>query len=503
MTTGQATTPHLSRSRFMAGCQCLKRLYWQVHARHLAAEPDEATRHVFDMGHLVGATARLAFPGGVPVEEDHPHHERAVRRTRELMDDPAVPAIFEAAFTYQGVRIRVDILERRPRGRWRLIDVEQATGIKEQHLLGVAVQRHVLEGLGLELEAACLMHPDRGYVYDGETLDLDALFHIGDVSEPTAEMAGEVRRQLRVQRSVVRSPLAPSIAAGPHCSEPHVCEFWDQCNQQAPEGHVSELPRMSRKKLEELEARGIELIRQLPDDYPLSELQERVRRAVVAGGPYVNGGLHIVLAQLRGPLCFMDFETIGWPIPRYAGTHPYEHVPFQWSVHVRSRAGARPKHFEFLHDGEGDPREPFVRSLLEVLERHEGPIVVYHVPFEARILREMADVFPAERPRIQAVIDRLWDLLPPIRENIYHPRFGGSFSLKAVLPALVPAMSYDDMAVANGSQAGVAYAALIDGDLSATDRARLRNDLLAYCRQDTLAMVELLAALRQLAGRER
>jgi hypothetical protein len=60
----------LSKSRFVAGVQCLKRLYWQVHAPELAAEPDASAYAIMEQGREVGILARQLFPGGVEVLSD-------------------------------------------------------------------------------------------------------------------------------------------------------------------------------------------------------------------------------------------------------------------------------------------------------------------------------------------------------------------------------------------------------------------------------------------------
>jgi len=74
--------------------------------------------------------------------------------------------------------------------------------------------------------------------------------------------------------------------------------------------------------------------------------------------------------------------------------------------------------------------------------------------------------------------------------------FGGSFSLKAVLPALVPEMTYEGREVPNGQAAGLAWQTMIGGTMSEAERQAKRRALLDYCGQDTLALVRLLEALQ-------
>jgi hypothetical protein len=177
---------------------------------------------------------------------------------------------------------------------------------------------------------------------------------------------------------------------------------------------------------------------------------------------------------------------------------PYDHLPFQWSLHVQQQPGGTSEHFEFLADDTSDPRKAFVSSLCQALGE-SGSIVVYNQQFESQRLWELAGWLPEYAERIRAIQRRLWDLLPVMRSHVYHPAFGGSFSLKAVLPALLPEMSYEGMEVANGQAAGLAWEAMIGGSCSEVERQTKRKALLAYCGQDTLALVKLLERLQCVA----
>jgi len=239
---------------------------------------------------------------------------------------------------------------------------------------------------------------------------------------------------------------------------------------------------------------GVERLTDIPDDFRLSVIQQRMVTCAHTGRPYFDAGVRDRLAELRYPLSFMDFETFNAALPRYPGMRPYDQIPFQWSVHVQPAPGADPQHYEFLVEEASDPREPFLESLLKVLEEQggDGHIVVYNQSFERARLKDLAEWLPRYARRIDPVQDRIWDLLPVVRENVYHPEFCGSFSIKNVFPAIVAGMSYDGMEVSEGGEAGLAYDRKVRGDVSTTERKRLRHALLGYCKQDTLAMVRLI-----------
>lgn len=488
--------PSLSKSKFVAGCQCLRRLYWEVYPPKGFQIDNAANEAIFAQGHQVGEMARLAFPGGILVEEGPLEHARAVERTKELMADPKVPSIFEAAFTVDRIKVRVDVLERQPRGRWRLIEVKQSTSVKDYQLLDVAIQKQVLLAAGVKVGAVCLMHLDSSYVYDGGNYDLERLFAIEDVSALLKGISETIPDRLAEQWAALGRETPPEVEPGDQCEDPYTCEFYDLCNEPLPVDHIRLLPRLSAARLERLEVLGIESIGAIPEDFDLTAAQARARTSHIGQGTVVDSGIREVIASLRYPLFFMDFETIALAIPVHQGTRPYQQVPFQWSVDVLSSPVAELKHLEFLAEDASDPREPFLAKLLEVLETGDGHIVVYNQSFEETRLKELAARFPKYRKRVELVRERLWDLLPAVRDNVYHPEFRGSFSIKYVLPALVPSMTYSGMDVADGNQAGQAFLQMVDPDLPEAERQRLRQALLEYCGQDTRAMHEVLRCLR-------
>jgi predicted RecB family nuclease len=483
----------ISKSKFVAGCQCVKRLYWQVHEPELAAEPDAADQAIMQQGHEVGTLARQLFPGGVEVASDG-GLDQAIRTTRELVANREVPAIFEGVFEHDGVLVRVDVLHRRRDGRWRLIEVKSSTSKKEEHLGDVAIQYRVLSRCGLDVGSCCLAHVNRSYLFSGGDVDPWRFFRIRNVTRQVARLQPKLTFQLRAAFTVLAMPEAPEIAPGKHCTFPVTCEFFDRCNPPLPDDHVGYLPRLHASAERELEEMGVESIRDVPDDFELTEIQRRAATCVQTGEPWFSAELGEALSGLKYPLYFADFETINPAIPRFAGMRPYDQLAFQWSVHVQRELGTVPEHYEFLATDASDPRREFTCSLCAALGER-GSAVVYSA-FESQRLIELGACLPEFAERIEAIQSRLFDLLPVVRNHVYHPAFGGSFSLKAVLPALVPELTYEGMEIANGQDAGLAWESLVRGGLDQSEGERTRKALLDYCGQDTLALVRLAEMLR-------
>lgn len=487
----------LSKSKFVAGAQCLKRLYCQVYEPDLAEEADEALQTRLEQGNEVGRLAQSRFPGGVLVDSAQ-GMDAALAQTACLLEDSSVPAIFEATFQHRGILVRVDVLQRRPGNRWRLIEVKSSVEAKDYHLYDIGIQAYVLEGCGLDLASICLMHLNGAYVYDGRQYDPRQLFKLQNLTGPIRKVDPELHKLLKAERKALALDHAPDIVPGPQCSQPVPCEFYDSCNPPAPKHHISCLPRLSDKKHAELLDRGITLIRDIPDDFSLSENQSRVRTSVKTGRPWVSDSLALELLRLKYPLYFMDFETLYPAIPRFAGMRPYSHIPFQWSVYRQMSADGDMELFDFLAEDESDPRFAFLDSLIEALSTR-GLVVVYNAAFESRRLSDLATWIPKRARQIAGIQARLWDLLALIKRHMYHPRFQGSYSLKSTFPALVPGYSYDGMEVSNGGEAGLTWDRMIHVAQDMKERRRLKAALLCYCRQDTLAMAKVLERLRAMA----
>jgi hypothetical protein len=254
-----------------------------------------------------------------------------------------------------------------------------------------------------------------------------------------------------------------------------------------------------QRRLLELDEQGYQSILELPGDLPLGPIADRQRRAVQAGRLVVEPTLGAALGAFAAPLAFLDFETVGLAVPVWEGCHPYDAVPVQFCAYAPDGTGGLAPH-AWLADGPGDPRPALAERVLAACEGARS-IVAYGASFERDRLRELARALPRLAGRLETLAERLVDLLPVVRNHVYHPDFGGSFSLKRVLPALVPESSYEGLAIAEGQAASLALQALLfHGDeLTPPERARLREDLLAYCHQDTWGLVRLLERLRGLA----
>lgn len=478
----------LSKTKLMRGYRCAKSIYLTIHKPALEAPITPETQALFDQGNTVGAEARKFFPGGVLIDNVPWDFTGAIQRTRELLA-ANTGIIYEAAFEYMGCYARADIIQYSPTTqRWQIFEVKSTTKVKPEHLDDVGLQTWIMAKSGLPIEQINIMHLNTDCRYP----DLSDLFKIQDV---TAEMRAtylSVQPRVKDIFSLIRSENVPTTNIGAHCLAPNECGFKQHCwrENNVPEFSVLDLPGLRDRKWELFHAGVVEI-----DDAnltDLSEIQARIVDVHKTGQRYIDyAEISSALAAWQFPLVFLDFETINPAIPRYDGSGPFQHVPFQFSVHILDKLDGEIQHTGFLHSDRSDPRPALIPALLDAC-RGTGSIVAYYSDFESRCIQSLAEFAPQHKEALEALLPRMVDPLPVIRKAIYDKAFAGSFSLKKVAPALLGSQhSYDEMAVANGGEAQRAFETLIS--LNATDPAHqtLRFDMLEYCKKDTLVMVEL------------
>jgi hypothetical protein len=484
----------LSKSRFTAGLQCHKLLWWRVHESNAPElTPDAMAQAVFDQGTNVGALARTYVPGGTLI--DFPYHQtqRQLDATTAALAGGA-PVIYEASFSADRVFVAVDILERLRDG-FGLIEVKSSTGAKPEHYPDAAIQVHVLRSAGVDVRRIAIMHLNRACTFP----DLSDLFARTDVTGQVTTLLPGIPAQAQEQLRMLEGAL-PQIAIGPHCSTPYECPFHSRCWADLPEHHVSTLYRIGQQAWD-LAAGGCATIHSLAAGLNLTPTAERQRRSVVSNKLIVEPSLCDALQEFEPPLAFLDFETINPAIPVWDGCHPYDNIPVQFSCH-RQKPGGGYEHFEWLAGGPGDPRSAIAQALVAACAGART-IVAYNASFEKLCLRGLGLALgPKVGEEMEDIARRIKDLLPAVRDHIYHPGFGGSFSLKSVLPVLVPELSYDELEVSDGGIATLELQRfLFRGDtLVEAEKTRLREALLRYCERDTWGTVRLLERLRELAG---
>ena len=489
--------PNLSKSTFLMGRQCSKLLWFRYNAKDQIPAPDEATQAVFDQGNEVGALAHQLFPGGIEIDTAPGDFDGAIRRTNEALK--LRRPIYEATFAHGGGYARVDILVPVAGHAWDLVEVKSTTSLKEDvHLPDIAFQAYVLTGAGIKLRKCFLAHINGEFVRRGE-INPQKFFTLEDVTKPVSAMTRDIEEQIEAMQRVIRAKAHPEIQIGPHCSNPYSCPLQNRCWSFLPEASVFTLYRGGAKGFALLQ-QGIQKLADIPADVTLSDNQSIQRAALLAGQPHIDRpALAAFLGQIEHPVSYLDFETIGTAIPLFDGVRPYQQIPFQYSLHIRRRANAKPEHRSFLAEGTADPRPEFMRQLRADLP-DTGSVVAYNASFEISRLKECCELLPKFKPWLRKVTPRVVDLLLPFRGFRYHhPDQNGSNSMKAVLPALT-GQGYEKLAIQEGGAASREFLRVTFGDVTAAERRRVRQALEEYCALDTLGMVQIVERLKRLTA---
>jgi hypothetical protein len=486
---------NLSKSKLLAFRQCSKRLWLEVYRPELQDESSVAET-LFQVGHQVGEIERRLYdPNGlgtsIDVEAEGVDH--ALARSSALLDSSK--PIFQAGFAAERALAFTDIMlpvGNGPKRSWRVVEVKSATTVKDYYRDDVAIQAFVTREAGVQLDSIALAHIDGEWTYPGNE-KYEGLLTENDLTNEAFERGDEVRKWIVESHDVLAQPSEPQIRTGPHCSNPHECSFRTYCRSQEaqPEYPVEWLPALKTDAVKHfIDANAIKDLRSVPDEY-LGDLQRRVKTQTVLGKPFFDSiSAAEELARHKLPVAFLDFEIVNFAVPIWKGTRPYQHIPYQFSLHHLSSMG-KLDHSEFLDLSGDDPSERLAEALIAAFGQASS-VFVYNAGFETARTAELADRFPRLGSPLFAINERIVDLLPVVRRYYYHPSQHGSWSLKSVLPTIATDISYDSLdGVKDGGMAMAVYLEAIRPQTAPARKDEIRKQLLNYCSLDTYALVRL------------
>ena len=120
-----------------------------------------------------------------------------------------------------------------------------------------------------------------------------------------------------------------------------------------------------------------------------------------------------------------------------------------------------------------------------------GPVLMY-TNYELQVINNLIEMFDDLADSLRAIVARLFDLHPVVKDNYYHPDMLGSWSIKAVLPCIAPQFSYAALdGIKEGTAASEGFLEAIGPGVDVARKAELRGQLLRYCKFDTEAMVAI------------
>lgn len=508
----------LSKTEYIMYRECFQNTWVRRHRPdiHSSYELSEFEESLKEMGNEVEEVARNLFPGGYLV---HRRSEGAQELTQKLIAD-RTPVIFQAVFATDKYLAATDVMQWNPEAEaYDLFEIKMSSTDEEEDENGnmrvnkkkeeqferdLSFQANVIEACGVKLNKKCLIRLNRQYVRDGD-LDYSRLFNIDDKTsiitaiQPIAALEMErAYTDLTNEASPVGNCTCYYKGRSAHCTT------FKFNNPSVPDYSVHDLNRIGNSKvyLRQLLDAGVLEIGQVPVDAQLAKSIKKYNQVQVhkAQEPIIDvEAIREELGKLEYPLYFLDYETFPTPIPPYSGYRPYQHIVFQYSLHVVHAPDAEPQHFGDLILG-GDPAE----KIAEQLKAHIGPkgtVISWFKTFENSRNRELARLLPQYAEFFESLVARTYDLMDIVEKQHYvHPGFHGKASIKKVLPVLVPSLSYKGLAVKNGTDAIAGYRALWQGEITGEDAEQKKRDMLEYCKLDTLAMYEIWRRFREVAN---
>jgi len=468
----------LSKSRFIRGKTCTKAMWLDTHEPDLV-EYSDADRKTLDQGEEVGQIARQLFPEGELIYQYPQSLGDAIKSTQEKIA-AGLTVLFEAVFEFQNVLVISDILIKQGDGDWQLIETKSATKVKDYYYDDLALQQWVLEGNGLTVSQCNVLHVNNQCV----GVDLENFFIEENVTE---EVRNRDVEGLAVEYlDILHENVPPEAPIGKWCKK---CDYEGHCLGEKVNHSIYYIPRISDKKVAELEGEDVIDLSDITDGFEFTEKQRAFIDTYQEQSIDINiAAIHSAMEDLEFPLYFFDFETVNPAVPLADNIRPYQQTAFQYSLHILQADGSL-THHEYLHPEATDPSRPLAEQIVRDIGE-QGSVVAYNIGFERGVLEKLAAAFPDLHNPLVNIADRLWDQLPLVRDHYQHYQMGPSNSIKAILPIIAPDLSYKELKISQGDHAGVIWQEMIYSQ-DVKEREVLRDALLAYCHLDTLAMVKL------------
>ena len=482
---------YLSKSDFLKYQICPSYLWlWKFKKEVVPTDNQEDITRRLEQGNEVERYARDLFPNATLIESSGIEAES---ETKDLIGK-GVKNLFQAtAISKDGLLAMADIITFDEESQtWTLIEVKSTNSIKKEHLYDVTFQKVAFEESGYKIGTTKIIHLNKDYVRKNTVIPTDFLIE-ADVSDKVAELYPTIKGQAYDALELLKTTNEPKTCSCRLKSKSNHCPTFHYLNPDIPEYSVFNISRMNGKKLNSLIDDEIFHVHDVPDDMKLSETQRNQVDAHKSGNTKINTkAIKEMLSELEFPLYFLDYETVSTAVPLYSGCKPYQQIPFQYSLHIIRKPGGDLEHYEYLsEDASVLPAESLLESLEKLID-DSGSIIVWNKSFEMSRNREMAKTYPNYHNFIESVNERVFDLMEIFKKQHYvHPDFKGSHSIKAILPILVPELSYKDIDIQNGQVASVRWYDAVTKAVSATEAKKIFADLLKYCRLDTLAMVEI------------
>ena len=487
----------ISKSDYMLYLRHPAWLWLKKHDKDKLPPVDDDTQAIFDAGFLFESYAEQLFPDAVKLGFDgYGEYLSLTRKTKEAIESGA-KTILQARFEAGEITCICDALVKVGEDTFDLYEIKSSTSAKPEHEPDLAFQREVIIQSGYKVNKIFVVHINNEYVRDGEVLP-HQLCKTTEVTEQVEKIENFTKENISKALAVAKQKECPDLSP----SHSKLGAFGDWLTiyktlADIDEYSIYHLCSPGAQRIGDLESLGIKRLDQIPDDFALTEKQQRQVLATKTNSVLTDKAkIQEFLAKLKFPLYFLDYETLSSVVPYFDGLSPYKQLPFQYSLHVLDSPNAEMKHYEYLHSDNTNP----VKTLTEALKSQigtEGTVLVWFEGFEKTCNELMGMLLPEYEEFYKSVNERVIDLMRPFADGHYvHKDFFGSASIKKVLPVLIPELSYKDLDIHAGGAAQRLWMEAVLDNKRPNEKEKILSDLLKYCELDTLAMVRIYQFLK-------
>ncbi len=483
----------LSKSDYLLFLKHPAWVWLKKHDKTKLPPVDDNLQAIFDAGNLFETYAEQLFPGIVRLGfEDHDEYLSLPARTKSELNNGA-KIIAQGRFEAEGITCICDILVKVDENTFDLYEIKSSTKAKPEHKLDLAFQMIVLEESGYKVRNISVIHVNNKYIRNGK-IDPKQITAVRDITEKVKEKRQATKAGIKKALEVVSSPQIPDISPS-LARDTYALAEWLPIYRNLTDVEPYSIYDLfyakvdSLGKLEELE---IKKLVDIPDDFPLTDKQRLQVLTTKTNKEIIKKDeIKSFLSKLEFPLYFLDYETLGSTIPYFNGLGPHQQLPFQYSLHTLDSPEGKLRHATYLHRENSNPAQVLSKSLQANIGK-KGSVIVWNEGFERSCNKMLGTLAPEFKSFYEDINERIVDLMIPFSKIWYvHKDFGGSASIKSILPVLVPELSYKELDVQEGKAAQRLWMEAVLYGKHDGKKDKILKDLEEYCKLDTLAMVEI------------
>lgn len=488
---------NISKSLYCNYVQCKKMIWLNKYKPEEFEETKNET--VLKNGNEVGDLARSYF-GNYSLVKYNEVLIKMIMETKEYLKQ-GKNIICEASFKFDNLFASIDILKIDDDGV-SIYEVKSSSELKDIYIDDASFQAYILKKLGYKIKSVNVMHVNSKYVLQGK-LNLEEFFVIEDVTDIARSKEKEIEENIKEINELLDSEKEPNIDIDEHCFKPYDCPFFKYCSKHLPEKNIFTLNSMFLKMKDKLKLykEGKYSYEDLIKEDLNEKIVDQIEFELDKKEPKINKEeINNFMNDLKYPLYFLDYETCQLVIPEIEGTHPYQQITFQYSLHILDEDGNL-THKEFLADIND---EDFIRHFAESLIKDipdNGSVIIYNKSFEPARNNEISKMYPEYKEDMDRINSNMVDFMVPFFKHWYYVKeMEGSYSIKYVLPALYPndpSLDYHNLElIHNGEEASTSF--LDMRDKSKDEIKKIRESLLKYCELDTYAMVKIYEKFKEI-----